>query len=104
MLPMITAVPGLLDFLRIMDNGLDYHATNFNKIASKLSEHTERCIISFADNYRKTERNMKSIVQEDITGEIMLRIGEKFTEIGDKYNLKIFVLMTVSSHRLLAKA
>jgi DNA repair photolyase len=68
---------------------LDYHTTNFNKIASILSGHTKRCIISFVDNYRKTERNMKSIVQEDITGEIMLRIGERFAEIGDKYNLKI---------------
>lgn len=44
---------------------------------------------SFVDNYRKTERNMKSIVQEDITVEIMLRIGERFAEIGAKYNLKI---------------
>ena len=68
---------------------LDYHTTNFDKIASKLSGYTKRCIISFVDNYRKTERNMKSIVQEDITSEIMLRIGEKFAEIGDKYNLKI---------------
>ena len=68
---------------------MDYHTTNFDKIASKLSGYTKRCIISFVDNYRKTERNMKSIVQEDITSEIMLRIGEKFAEIGDKYNLKI---------------
>ena len=71
------------------DMNLDYHSDNFNAIASKLSGFTERCIISFIDNYNKTERNMKSIVQENIDSEIMMRFGERFAEIGEKNNLKI---------------
>lgn len=74
-------------YTKTMD--IEYHTEKFGMIADQLSESTEQCIISFIDNYSKTERNMKNIPQENLNSEIMLRIGERFAEIGARNHLKI---------------
>ena len=71
------------------DLNKEYHYKYFDILASKLSGYTDRCIISFIDLYQKTERNMKSILYEDINKETMLEIGETLSHIGRKHNLRI---------------
>jgi len=38
-----------------------YHNKNFKKISRQLSGYTKKCIISFLDLYKKTEKNLKDI-------------------------------------------
>lgn len=71
------------------DINIEYHIENFNRLASKLSNYTNLCIISFMDLYRKTERNMKTIKPVNLTNEIMLEIGEQLSNIAKQYNLSI---------------
>lgn len=71
------------------DLTIEYHIKNFESLASRLSDYTNICTISFLDIYRKTERNMKTFNPIDMNNEIMLEIGSKFVKIAEHYNLKI---------------
>lgn len=66
-----------------------YHKKYFEILAAKLKDYTERCVISFVDMYRKTERNMKSFHAMDLSEEYMLEIGKTLSEIGATCGLKI---------------
>ncbi len=68
---------------------IEYHRRNFEALASKLEGCTERCIVSFMDLYKKTERNMKSLNISPINGEDMLETGRILSEIASRYGLKI---------------
>lgn len=68
---------------------IEYHCKYFGMLASKLAGYTERCIISFVDFYKVSERNMRSINNKSIDNEKMLEIGKRFSEIAHKYGLKI---------------
>jgi len=69
------------------DIDLSYHIRNFAKIASQLKGYTGRCIISFADVYRKTKRNMPSL--KPLTEDMMLEMGARLSEIADSYGIEI---------------
>lgn len=71
------------------DISISDHEKYFEILASKLSGYTNRCVISFIDYYKKTERNMKSIKQIVIDKEKMLFIGEKLSKIANKYDIMI---------------
>lgn len=71
------------------DITIEDHIKNFESLASRLSNHTNVCTISFLDIYKKTERNMKTFNSIDMNDEIMLEIGGKFAKIAEHYNLKI---------------
>lgn len=68
---------------------IDYHLEKFEKFAQNLSRYTELCIISFLDLYKKTERNMKLLQPLQISKEDMFLIGEEFTKIAKKYDIRI---------------
>lgn len=68
---------------------VEYHCKYFALLASKLEGYTNRCIISFIDSYKKTERNMRSINQDYIDTQKMLEIGRRFSEIAQKHNFSI---------------
>lgn len=68
---------------------INKHEMYFEGLASQLSGYTEKCIISFIDQYSKTERNMKNIEQINIDNEKMLIIGEKLSKIANKHNIVI---------------
>ena len=38
---------------------IDYHCKAFDKLCSQLKGYTDKCVISFIDLYKKTERNTK---------------------------------------------
>ena len=68
---------------------IDYHITYFEKLAEKLHNHTEKCVISFLDLYKKTEINLKGVNIQELTPEIMDMIAEEFSKICKKYNIKL---------------
>ena len=68
---------------------IEYHCQQFESLAAELSDSTERCIISFVDMYRKSERNIKSISPIAVSNEVMIEIGEKLSDIACRYGLKI---------------
>lgn len=68
---------------------IEYHCSRFEKLASRLGEYTERCIISFVDIYRKSQRRLQILGLKTITDEDMFEIGKRLSEIGNRYGLKI---------------
>lgn len=67
----------------------DYHVKHFEALAYKLQGYTNKCIISFLDLYKKTERNMKGTGCEIIYEDVMKALGEKLALIGEKYDIKL---------------
>lgn len=68
---------------------LDYHRKYFDILSSKLKDHTERCIISFVDMYKKIERNMKRFNAVTMNTNDMIEIGTTLSKIASKHGLKI---------------
>lgn len=68
---------------------IDYHIKWFEFLASKLSQYTNKCIISFLDLYSKTQRNFNNIELQPITYEKMELIACQFAKIASKYNLRL---------------
>ncbi len=68
---------------------IDYHREHFDKLAARLRDYTERCIISFMDLYRKTERNMKRLNAVAINEHDMLETAKILADIASGHGLKI---------------
>lgn len=58
---------------------LDEHKRLFSKIAELLNGKTNRCVISFADLYKKTERNLKSV--EGLAFDDILKYKAQMTDL-----------------------
>lgn len=71
------------------DINYDYHFEHYDYIASKLSGFTDKCIISYLDEYKKTVRNTKDIYLKKIHEEDMIEIVRGLSEIASKYNINI---------------
>lgn len=69
------------------DIDLSFHLRNFSRIASQLKGFTNRCIISFADVYQKTERNMRYL--QPLNEDMMLEIGARLNEIAKTHDMEI---------------
>lgn len=67
----------------------DYHVKYFEVIARKLAPYTNKCIISFLDFYKKTQRNMQSIPFSDPPIEQKLSLSQKLYDIASNLNLKL---------------
>lgn len=67
----------------------EYHYKWFEYLANKLSAYTNRCVISFLDLYKKTERNLKGINIQPISKLDMEEIAGRLSEIASKYGLII---------------
>ena len=68
---------------------IDYHCEAFERLCFQLRGYTERCVISFIDLYRKTERNTKILDIIPITMENIMEISKRFASIASKYNISI---------------
>lgn len=73
----------------------DEHLRLFSKLADELEGYTRRVVISFADIYQKTERNLKtidSLIYSDITQnhELCLSLAQHFSEIAQQHSLSIY--------------
>jgi len=68
---------------------IDYHIRAFSKLCSQLDGYTNRCVISFIDFYKKTERNTKHLNIIKMTMEDINLIADKLSKIAKKHNIKI---------------
>lgn len=66
-------------------HSVEWHISEFEKMAEILAGYTKTCVISFIDIYKKVERNFpeaKSVRAEDRT-----TIGKAFVKIASKYGM-----------------
>lgn len=68
---------------------MEYHCKYFEVLASKLSDYTEKCTVSFMDMYRNTERNVRGLSIVKDTYEMQVELLQRFVEIAKKYGLYI---------------
>ena len=68
---------------------IDYHCEAFERLCSQLCGYTERCVISFIDLYKKTERNTKALNITQMTMENVKKISKRFSLIARSYNISI---------------
>jgi len=66
-----------------------YHYTYFEKIAKQLFGYTNRCVISFVDNYAKINRSMKKIGMKTLSKADMKRIAKQLSEIARRYQIEL---------------
>lgn len=67
----------------------EYHFKWFEYLAQVLCNYTNKCVISFVDLYKKTERNLKGINLLPMSKNDMEEIASKISKIGSNYNLVI---------------
>ncbi|NMM61669.1 DUF1848 domain-containing protein [Clostridium sp. P21] len=67
----------------------EYHYRWFEYLVKRLSPYTNKCVISFLDLYKKTERNLKSINILPLNKDDMFDFARKFSKIASEYNLII---------------
>lgn len=67
----------------------DYHFRSFERLAKALAEHTDKCIISFADFYKKCSKRLSGVKARETTREDMLAIAETFAGICKAQGLKL---------------
>jgi len=68
---------------------VNYHVKCFEYMAEKLAGYTKRCVISFMDMYKKTERNLKGIDLVPMNEETMREIACHLSLIAKKYDLQL---------------
>jgi DNA repair photolyase len=68
---------------------LDFHMKQFELLASKLCQSTEKCVISFMDNYPKVEKRLKTNGIRALTEDEMLKLAFGFSEIASAYGIKL---------------
>ncbi|EOU1477082.1 DUF1848 domain-containing protein [Clostridium perfringens] len=68
---------------------IEYHCEAFERLCSQLNGYTERCVISFIDLYKKTERNTKILDIIPMTMECIKEVSKRFALIASKYNISI---------------
>ena len=68
---------------------IEYHYTYFKKLASMLSEYTEKCTVSFIDLYRNTARNVQPLQIQIETHEQQLELLDTFSRIAHQYGIYI---------------
>ena len=61
----------------------------FERLCSQLQGYTNRCVISFIDLYKKTERNTKELNIIQMTLEDIKEIARRFSSIANKYAMEI---------------
>lgn len=72
------------------DVTIDFHVGRFREIARRLENHTDRCIISFVDPYKKTTRNAPADLRIfTVAPEQMRAIAERFMVIAREHGIRI---------------
>lgn len=66
-----------------------YHLKWFDYLSNKLSHHTEKCIVSFIDMYKKCQNNMKDIELNNFSLIEKHKIAGGLSEIAKEYGITI---------------
>ncbi len=69
---------------------IDYHAERFSYMAKRLSNYTERCVISFVDSYKNVTSRMGQDPAYKMTKKNIFALAEIFSKIAKEYNIEIF--------------
>jgi hypothetical protein len=76
---------------------LDHHRQSFRELASRLEGATDEVVISFAQIYRKTQRNLEAAARhngfqwEDPEDEVKLRLGEEMAAVAAEHGMRLTV-------------
>ena len=68
---------------------LDYHKKWFKRLCETLSPYTEKCVISFLDDYSFLRSNLNSLEINDLTERNMFEIASELSKIARLYNLPL---------------
>ncbi|MGL4762371.1 MAG: DUF1848 domain-containing protein [Sarcina sp.] len=68
---------------------IEYHCRAFEKLCFQLQGYTNRCVISFMDLYKKTNKNTKHLNVKPIALNDVYKIASKFSEIAKHFNLQL---------------
>lgn len=68
---------------------IEYHIKYFEVLCSKLSQYTEKCIISFMDIYTKTKRNMKEVAIQTLSDAEKIHLLRQLHQIASKYDIVV---------------
>lgn len=68
---------------------IDYHIKYFEALAQKLEGYTDTCVISFLDNYKKSERNLKASSARVLTTNEVMSVAEEFAQIAQSHSFKL---------------
>jgi hypothetical protein len=68
---------------------INYHIKYFENIVKRLSKYTQKCTISFIDNYKKTERNLKQTTARELNDNEIIELSKALVEISKAYNIEI---------------
>jgi len=74
-------------FTRTMDQ--QYHIKHFELIASRLKRYTKRCVVSFLDSYKKSERNLKSINPLLLASDQIKPLLQTLKAVAQKYDMEM---------------
>ena len=66
---------------------IDYHCKAFERLCKILHNYTYKCVISFIDLYKKTERNTRGLNLIDMTTDNIKEISKKLSIIAYKYGI-----------------
>lgn len=66
---------------------IDYHVNYFNELAKRLSGYTHKCVISFVDFYRNTQKHLKDLDILPLGEKEMYELAERLVEIARENNL-----------------
>jgi DNA repair photolyase len=66
-----------------------FHMSNFEKIAQQLSRHTNKCVISFVDYYKKTIKNLSGISYRMLNRDQITEIASKLSQIAMSNNITL---------------
>jgi DNA repair photolyase len=68
---------------------VDYHIKYFESIAKRLTSYTNRCMISYIDNYKKTKRNLQETTVRELTSSEIFAVSKIIAEIAKSYNMEV---------------
>lgn len=68
---------------------MEYHIKYFEEIAKRLEQYTNRCVISFIDNYKKTESNLKGTYARELLDSEIVILTKKLVDVAKSYNIEI---------------
>lgn len=68
---------------------LAYHKKYFEYLCEKISPYTEKCVISFLDDYSFLRSNLNSLDISELTENQMFEIAFEFSKIAKRYNLTL---------------
>ncbi|MBN2363864.1 DUF1848 domain-containing protein [candidate division WOR-3 bacterium] len=68
---------------------VEWHVLSFEKTSNSLSGRTKKCVISFVDEYKKCENNLRSIGLIDFDERTIYELSAKLAEISEKSAMEL---------------